>query len=133
MSRPKRWDEMQRKGRRVGDVLRAFVHSPLGHVYPQVKVVAYRRNSWRLECQQCGLRFSLDPETFAVAMQDLEPREVFTQHRDGRTSRKTVTASGIIERGEYAKHPASRSQPGAFPGFTSSRDDGEAGGCGGTG
>lgn len=65
-TRPKNPREMERPNRRFGDVLRAVLSCPLcrytrdGKIgEPELRVVAYRRNTVRIECPKCGLRFSV--------------------------------------------------------------------------
>jgi hypothetical protein len=67
MVKPKAPQELKRPRRRLGDVIRALVACPLcgpdlrpgGTGVEPMKVVAYRRNTIRLECPACGLRFSI--------------------------------------------------------------------------
>jgi transcription elongation factor Elf1 len=71
MVKPKAPQDMQRPNRRLGDVVRALVGCPLCRLDPEgleLRVVAYRRRSIRLECRLCGLRFSVDEETLAQAI-----------------------------------------------------------------
>jgi hypothetical protein len=79
MSKPKSLDDLQRPRRRLGDVVRGMLACPLccpvyginpdGRKHLELRVVAYRAHSWRLECPNCGLRFSVDPETLFEAIE----------------------------------------------------------------
>lgn len=56
-------DEMQRPRRVLGEALRDVLSCPLC-LAQELRVVAYRRRTCRLECRACELRLSLSP--FAV-------------------------------------------------------------------
>jgi hypothetical protein len=71
MVKPKDPKDMQRPNRRLGDVIRATVGCPLCRVEPdglELRVIAYRRHSIRLECRLCALRFSVDEASLAQAI-----------------------------------------------------------------
>jgi len=74
MAKPKAPEDMQRPNRRLGDVIRAVLGCPLcrleavGNKAIELKVVAYRRNTIRLRCPLCELRFSIDEATLAHAI-----------------------------------------------------------------
>ena len=57
-------EQKRRPRRELGDVLSFVLHCPLcmqdSWGGPNCRIVAYRRRSVRLECRQCGLRFSVD-------------------------------------------------------------------------
>lgn len=72
---------MQRPNRRLGDVVRALVAcplcgpnlGPLGIEDHPVQVIAYRRNTIRLACPLCGLRFSIGQQDLIKAI-DRDPK-----------------------------------------------------------
>jgi transcription elongation factor Elf1 len=64
-TKPMAPEHMQRRNRRLGDVIRAVVGCPLCRPsetemeeHP-VRVIAYRRNTARIECGICELRLSM--------------------------------------------------------------------------
>jgi hypothetical protein len=62
-------NELKRRNRAFGEGLRALIRCPL--CSDHVSVVAYRRSTIRLECGQCGLRFSVDGLGFDAAVRRL--------------------------------------------------------------
>ena len=64
MTRPLPPSEMQRRNRRLGDVIRTLLVCPVcaptqPHPLGQVRVVHYRRNTVRVECTACQFRFTM--------------------------------------------------------------------------
>jgi transposase-like protein len=51
---------------------------PLCREKVELRVVAYRRRSLRIECRKCELRFSIDFGSFANALMDTDGEDVPT-------------------------------------------------------
>jgi transcription elongation factor Elf1 len=66
-------DEMKRPRREYGRTLRLLLDCPLCGE-DELRVVAFRRHSARMECPKCGLRFSIDFVTFTGALLDKQVR-----------------------------------------------------------
>jgi hypothetical protein len=66
----------------LGSMMDAFAAPSMRSDKPSLRIVAYRPKSIRLECPQCGLRFSIDPENFAdvAARQEVPPPSIIEQH-----------------------------------------------------
>jgi transcription elongation factor Elf1 len=62
--------ELERRNRATGELLRALLNCPL--CGESVKVVAYRHRTIRFECLRCGLRFSIDRRGFDTAVDRLD-------------------------------------------------------------
>lgn len=66
--------ELRRPRKRLGETLRAFLTCPLCANNPggwkpgEPRVVAFREETVRLECEHCGLRFSVSPRQLALAV-----------------------------------------------------------------
>jgi hypothetical protein len=63
-------DQLKSRTRRMNDVLRAVCSCPLcqNQSEGELRVVKWRRNGFRMECPLCGLRFTIDWETFDEAL-----------------------------------------------------------------
>jgi hypothetical protein len=75
VTKPKGLDEIKRPWRVASASLRNAVSCPLCRKY-QPRVVAYRKNTVRLECETCGLRFSVRPLDIANTLR-MRAEEVF--------------------------------------------------------
>jgi hypothetical protein len=69
MTKRKPDEELVRPRRFLGQTLRNMLRCPLC-AQQNLRVVAYRRRSVRLECGACELRFSIDLYRFAKACMD---------------------------------------------------------------
>ena len=94
---------MNRPRDELGDLLRKRLRCPMCSADPfaglgalagddddrkPLRVVAYRKNSVRLACRTCGMRFSIDVENFAdtVAERQRPPAEVVEREAQKRTA-----------------------------------------------
>src|SRR5439155_10269550 len=58
--------QLTRRRHRLGPHLRAVVHCPACH--GEIRIVAYRQRTCRVQCRRCDLRFSLDPVAVGEAL-----------------------------------------------------------------
>jgi len=61
MSKPLKLADMKRRNRRLGDVIRSCLQCPVCEARAereQLRVVAYRMHTVRMECKDCGFRFT---------------------------------------------------------------------------
>jgi transcription elongation factor Elf1 len=71
----KKLTELQRPRRRLRERFIGDVSCPLcfhgANARPAIRVIAWRKQSTRLECPNCGLRFSIDLENWVASMRRL--------------------------------------------------------------